>query len=85
MTPSADTVALVQTASIPRTALISTPAGAVADRFDRRIVGLAIGLAAPESALADAIDFVSDDSLSNPSDKMSDRPSGRRFLGGTEC
>ncbi len=40
MTTSADMVALVQTALMLPVALVSTPAGAVADMFDRRIVGL---------------------------------------------
>ena len=40
MTPSADKVALVQTALMLPLALLSTVAGAVADMFDRRIVGL---------------------------------------------
>jgi MFS family permease len=40
MTSSASTVALVQTALMMPVALISTPAGAIADMFDRRIVGL---------------------------------------------
>src|SRR5271166_1858018 len=40
MTASADKVALVQTALMLPVALISAPAGAVADMFDRRIVGL---------------------------------------------
>jgi MFS family permease len=41
MTSSADKVALVQTALMLPVALLSTVAGAVADMFDRRIVGLA--------------------------------------------
>jgi MFS family permease len=41
MTPSADMVALVQTSLMLPVAIVSTPAGAVADMFDRRIVGLA--------------------------------------------
>ncbi len=40
MTASADKVALVQTALMLPVALISAPAGALADMFDRRIVGL---------------------------------------------
>src|SRR6185436_5587976 len=40
MTSSADKVALVQTALMLPLALLSTVAGAVADMFDRRIVGL---------------------------------------------
>jgi MFS family permease len=40
MTSSASTVALVQTALMMPVALISTPAGAIADMFDRRVVGL---------------------------------------------
>src|SRR5271157_2159674 len=40
MTASADKVALVQTALMLPVALISAPAGAAADMFDRRIVGL---------------------------------------------
>jgi len=40
MTASADKVALVQTALMLPVALIAAPAGAVADMFDRRIVGL---------------------------------------------
>jgi MFS family permease len=40
MTSSASMVALVQTALMMPVALISTPAGAIADMFDRRIVGL---------------------------------------------
>jgi MFS family permease len=40
MTSSASTVALVQTALMLPVALISTPAGAIADMFDRRVVGL---------------------------------------------
>ena len=40
MTASADKVALVQTALSLPVALIAAPAGAVADMFDRRIVGL---------------------------------------------
>lgn len=41
LTASADMVALVQTALMLPIALISLPAGAVADMFDRRTVGLA--------------------------------------------
>ena len=41
MTSSPDRVALVQTALMLPVALLSTVAGAVADMFDRRIVGLA--------------------------------------------
>src|SRR5208283_3559045 len=37
---SADMVALVQTSLMLPVALVSTPAGAIADMFDRRIVGL---------------------------------------------
>ncbi len=40
ITPSADMVALVQTSLMLPVALVSTPAGAIADMFDRRIVGL---------------------------------------------
>src|SRR5580765_7861578 len=40
MTSSTSMVALVQTALMMPVALISTPAGAIADMFDRRIVGL---------------------------------------------
>ena len=40
MTSSANMVALVQTALMLPVALVSTPAGAIADMFDRRIVGL---------------------------------------------
>jgi MFS family permease len=40
MTSSASMVALVQTALMMPVALIATPAGAVADMFDRRILGL---------------------------------------------
>jgi MFS family permease len=40
MTSSASMVALVQTALMMPVALISTPAGAIADMFDRRVVGL---------------------------------------------
>src|SRR5271168_440629 len=40
MTSSADKVALVQTALMLPVALVSTPAGALADMFDRRVVGL---------------------------------------------
>src|SRR5215831_15476022 len=40
MTSSADMVALVQTALMLPIALISLPAGAVADMFDRRKIGL---------------------------------------------
>jgi len=40
MTSSASMVALVQTALMLPVAFISTPAGAIADMFDRRIVGL---------------------------------------------
>jgi MFS family permease len=40
MTSSADKVALVQTALMLPVALLSTVAGAVADMFDRRVVGL---------------------------------------------
>ena len=40
MTSSASMVALVQTALMMPVALIATPAGAIADMFDRRIVGL---------------------------------------------
>ena len=39
MTSSPDMVALVQTASMLPTALLSLPAGAIADMFDRRLVG----------------------------------------------
>ncbi|OSI76106.1 MFS transporter [Bradyrhizobium canariense] len=41
MTPSADKVALVQTALMLPIMLIAVPAGAVADMYDRRIVALA--------------------------------------------
>src|SRR6185295_4060357 len=41
MTSSADKVALVQTSLMLPVALLSTVAGAVADMFDRRVVGLA--------------------------------------------
>jgi len=41
MTSSADKVALVQTALMLPVAIVSTPAGALADMFDRRVVGLA--------------------------------------------
>jgi MFS family permease len=41
MTSSPGLVALVQTALMLPVALVSTPAGALADMFDRRIVGLA--------------------------------------------
>jgi MFS family permease len=41
MTSSADKVALVQTALMLPVAIVSTPAGAIADMFDRRVVGLA--------------------------------------------
>ena len=40
ITSSADMVALVQTSLMLPVALVSTPAGAIADMFDRRIVGL---------------------------------------------
>src|SRR2546423_14499229 len=40
MTPSADKVALVQTALMLPVMLISMPAGAIADMYDRRIVAL---------------------------------------------
>src|SRR5215472_8375735 len=40
MTSSTSMVALVQTALMLPVALISTPAGAIADMFDRRVVGL---------------------------------------------
>lgn len=40
MTPSKDMVALVQTAAMLPTMLISIAAGAIADMYDRRIVGL---------------------------------------------
>src|SRR2546422_6550020 len=40
MTPSADKVALVQTALMLPVMLISMPAGAIADMHDRRIVAL---------------------------------------------
>jgi len=40
MTSSSDMVALVQTSLMLPVAIVSTPAGAVADMFDRRIVGL---------------------------------------------
>src|SRR4030081_3706211 len=40
MTSSADKVALVQTALMLRIMLISMPAGAIADMYDRRIVAL---------------------------------------------
>jgi MFS family permease len=40
MTSSASMVALVQTALMMPVALISTPAGAIADMFDRRVVAL---------------------------------------------
>src|SRR6202022_1319106 len=40
MTPSADMVALVQTALMLPIMLISMPAGAIADMYDRRIVAL---------------------------------------------
>ena len=58
MTKSAGMVALVQTALMLPVALVSAPAGAVADMFDRRIVGLVAlsialtGAAACLSALA---------------------------------
>jgi MFS family permease len=38
---STDMVALVQTSLMLPVALVSTPAGAIADMFDRRIVGIA--------------------------------------------
>ncbi|MDE3175433.1 MAG: MFS transporter [Pseudomonadota bacterium] len=41
MTASADMIALVQTALMLPVAIVSTPAGALADMFDRRKVGLA--------------------------------------------
>src|SRR5437870_2826229 len=41
MTPSADKVALVQTALMLPIMLISMPAGAIADMHDRRIVAMA--------------------------------------------
>src|SRR5215469_1637962 len=41
MTSSADEVALVQTAMMLPVAILSTIAGAIADMFDRRVVGLA--------------------------------------------
>src|ERR1700737_3505183 len=41
MTTSADMGALVQTASTLPVMLISIPAGAIADMYDRRVVGLA--------------------------------------------
>ena len=41
MTSSADMVALVQTASSLPIMLISIPAGAIADMYDRRVVGMA--------------------------------------------
>ena len=44
---SADMVALVQTSLTLPVALVSTPAGAIADMFDRRIVGPARLLAGP--------------------------------------
>src|SRR5256885_15042267 len=40
MTPSADKVALVQTALMLPVMLIAMPAGAIADMYDRRIVAL---------------------------------------------
>src|SRR5262245_26360356 len=40
MTSSADKVALVQTAAMLPIVLMSTPAGAIADMFDRRLVGI---------------------------------------------
>ncbi|HEY5308516.1 MAG TPA: MFS transporter, partial [Casimicrobiaceae bacterium] len=40
MTPSADKVALVQTALMLPIMLIAMPAGAVADMYDRRVVAL---------------------------------------------
>ena len=52
---SADMVALVQTSLMLPVALVSTPAGAIADMFDRRIVGivaLSIALAGSISLLA---------------------------------
>ncbi|MCK1293183.1 MFS transporter [Bradyrhizobium sp. 30] len=46
MTSSADMVALVQTALLLPVMIISMPAGAIADMYDRRIVGLAsLGIA----------------------------------------
>ena len=46
MTPSADKVALVQTALTAPVMLIAIPAGAMADMYDRRIVALlALGIA----------------------------------------
>src|SRR5215470_4078885 len=51
MTSSADKVALVQTALMLPVALLSTLAGAVADMFDRRLVGLsALSIALSGSA-----------------------------------
>src|SRR5579863_7416077 len=55
MTSSADMIALVQTALMLPVALVSTPAGALADMFDRRKVGLlalAIALAGSLSLTA---------------------------------
>ena len=52
MTSSADKVALVQTALMLPIMLISMPAGAIADMYDRRVVALlslAIALAGPKS------------------------------------
>jgi MFS family permease len=46
MTSSADKVALVQTALMLPIMLISMPAGAIADMYDRRIVAL-VSLLAP--------------------------------------
>src|SRR5262249_23714154 len=40
MTSSADMVALVQTATTVRIMLIPIPAGAIADMYDRRLVGM---------------------------------------------
>ncbi|MCC8940646.1 MFS transporter [Bradyrhizobium sp. Arg68] len=56
MTSSADKVALVQTASSLSLALISMPAGAIADMYDRRIVALvALSIALFGTALLTAL------------------------------
>jgi len=60
MTPSADNVALVQTALMLPVMLIAMPAGAIADMYDRRIVTLvSLGIAFASAAILTALAWLS--------------------------
>ncbi|WP_027574554.1 MFS transporter [Bradyrhizobium sp. WSM1743] len=59
MAPSADKVALVQTALMLPVMLIAMPAGAIADMYDRRIVTLvSLGIAFVGAAVLTALDWL---------------------------